>query len=128
MSESPSTTSFVKRSEEYQAPERPFDRLRAITAKLPRVDANGRDLPRGEADPTVTETVTAPHVAPPTAVEPPPAEPAQGMTPVPSQGVGGVPVPAPTPGGGSTLDRIRDELTRKLAPATPEGYRPAPPR
>lgn len=52
-----STTEFVPSSDEYTAPERPFDRLRAITAKLQPVDGQGHDIPRKTPDPTVTAVV-----------------------------------------------------------------------
>jgi hypothetical protein len=85
--------------------------------RMPRVDFNGRDLPPATADPSVISIVDA---AAPTVPTVPAPNPAQGVG-------GGASVPAPT-AGGSTLDRITAELTRKLAPPLPEGYTPAPPR
>jgi hypothetical protein len=116
-----SSTRFVPSSDEYKAPERPIDRIRQITAKLPKVDAQGRALPRGEADPSVTD-----FVEPPSSDEPPTAA-AGSLQPNAAQGVGGVPVPTPA-AGGSTLERIAAELNRKLVPPIPEGFVPAPPR
>jgi hypothetical protein len=57
MPESPSSTQFVKSSEEYEAPSRSFDRMRAITAKHQPVDGNGFDRPRAKPDDSVTAIV-----------------------------------------------------------------------
>ena len=60
-----SSTEFVPSSEEWTAPERPRDRIRAILAKkLMPVTKDGFDRPRATPDPSVTELVT-PNAAPP---------------------------------------------------------------
>jgi hypothetical protein len=99
-----------------------------LLKRMPRVDAQGRDLPPAAADPTVISIVDpgAP-VAPPAAVEQPTGEPAQGMAPNALQGhAGGVSVP--TSRRGSTLQQLAAQLANGTASQFPEGYVPAPPR
>ncbi|HVB13546.1 MAG TPA: hypothetical protein VNH38_02170 [Candidatus Dormibacteraeota bacterium] len=64
----PSTTRFVEADSGgfYTPPERPFDRIRAITSHLQPVDGNGFDRPRAKPDASVTELVSPPAGAPPT--------------------------------------------------------------
>jgi hypothetical protein len=100
----------------YTRPDTIQSRIAEKMKRMPRVNCDGHDLPPATADPSVITIVDA-------AV---PAAPAA-MLPNAAQGGGGVPVPTPA-AGGSTLDRIAAELTRKLAPPIPEGYTPAPPR